>query len=386
MDTVYIYVVHSHDPELEEHVYEEFDDPYDAMKKAAKEVELETYVTEERGYAGEARMVSRVLDNPPKIIWDSDDYSGWQNYRYSDEYDKEFNSSDLDEDLDDSENNEELDDEADDEADDEVADYDKLTLNDEPGEKRNKKGKLILTEGGFSDTVTILSALLEDEWEAIKGYTDAASQLEKLDDADVPNKEIILDTLSHISKEEATHVGQLERLLHEIDPEYDISQDEGEDETEEDLVDEEPEEIEDEDEEVKESIDYRAIQEEMEENEDQVECQVCYNLVDKDDAVKTDGGYYVCKDCMQKNHDEPELDEDFRGFGKADVGDEIKIVHLAGEDNRYDGKVGTVQYVDDIGQLHGTWGGLAIIPGEDDYTVIKRFNKDYDNEPDYYNL
>ena len=31
---------------------------------------------------------------------------------------------------------------------------------------------------------------------------------------------------------------------------------------------------------------------------------------------------------------------------------------------------GIVTYVDDAGQLHGTWGGLAAIPGEDSITII----------------
>ena len=52
------------------------------------------------------------------------------------------------------------------------------------------------------------------------------------------------------------------------------------------------------------------------------------------------------------------------------IGDKIRINHLVGEDNRYDGKTGIVEYIDDAGQLHGTWGGLAVIPGEDDFTVL----------------
>lgn len=34
-------------------------------------------------------------------------------------------------------------------------------------------------------------------------------------------------------------------------------------------------------------------------------------------------------------------------------------------------KEGIVNYIDDIGQLHGTWGGLAAIPGEDIIEIIK---------------
>lgn len=48
----------------------------------------------------------------------------------------------------------------------------------------------------------------------------------------------------------------------------------------------------------------------------------------------------------------------------------IRIVHLQGEDRRYDGKEGIVTYVDSIGQLHGTWGGLAVIPEIDEFQII----------------
>ena len=34
------------------------------------------------------------------------------------------------------------------------------------------------------------------------------------------------------------------------------------------------------------------------------------------------------------------------------------------------GKTGTVTHVDDAGQLWGTWGGLAVIPGEDEFTIL----------------
>lgn len=48
----------------------------------------------------------------------------------------------------------------------------------------------------------------------------------------------------------------------------------------------------------------------------------------------------------------------------------IRIVHLQGEDRRYDDKEGIVTYVDSIGQLHGTWGGLAVIPEIDEFQII----------------
>ena len=36
----------------------------------------------------------------------------------------------------------------------------------------------------------------------------------------------------------------------------------------------------------------------------------------------------------------------------------------------YNGRSGVVEHIDSIGQLHGTWGGLAVIPGVDDFEVI----------------
>ena len=54
---------------------------------------------------------------------------------------------------------------------------------------------------------------------------------------------------------------------------------------------------------------------------------------------------------------------------RAKVGDKIRIISMEGELG-YSGKEGVVEFIDDIGQLHGTWGGLAVIPEEDDFIVI----------------
>lgn len=55
------------------------------------------------------------------------------------------------------------------------------------------------------------------------------------------------------------------------------------------------------------------------------------------------------------------------------VGDTIRITRLNDPyDNTYVGREGVVQFIDDIGQLHGTWGGLAVIPGEDGFQILKR--------------
>ena len=56
-------------------------------------------------------------------------------------------------------------------------------------------------------------------------------------------------------------------------------------------------------------------------------------------------------------------------------GDTIKITHMDDPylpKGSYDGKEGVVEHIDSMGQLHGTCGGLAVIPGEDKFIVIKR--------------
>ena len=52
------------------------------------------------------------------------------------------------------------------------------------------------------------------------------------------------------------------------------------------------------------------------------------------------------------------------------VGDKVEIIEM--QDNpSYSGKSGIVERIDSIGQIHGTWGGLALIPGLDTYKLIK---------------
>ena len=53
---------------------------------------------------------------------------------------------------------------------------------------------------------------------------------------------------------------------------------------------------------------------------------------------------------------------------KLKVGDIIVIADMHGE-VRYTGKEGKVTYIDDIGQVHGTWGGCALIPELDKFHI-----------------
>ena len=58
------------------------------------------------------------------------------------------------------------------------------------------------------------------------------------------------------------------------------------------------------------------------------------------------------------------------------VGQKIRIIRMDdnnGKDvqaNEYNGKVGIIRLVDGIGQLHGSWGGLAVNPEIDEIEII----------------
>ena len=52
------------------------------------------------------------------------------------------------------------------------------------------------------------------------------------------------------------------------------------------------------------------------------------------------------------------------------VGDKIRII-LMNREPQYSGKTGIVEHIDDIGQIHVSWGGCTLIPGVDEYKVVK---------------
>ena len=56
---------------------------------------------------------------------------------------------------------------------------------------------------------------------------------------------------------------------------------------------------------------------------------------------------------------------------EAVVGAKVLIVEMKDEP-QYRSKFGIIEYIDDLGQLHGTWGGCALIPSEDTYFIIKQ--------------
>ena len=54
---------------------------------------------------------------------------------------------------------------------------------------------------------------------------------------------------------------------------------------------------------------------------------------------------------------------------KVKIGDKIKIIKMVGEP-QYTNREGLVTHIDDAGQIHGTWGGCAIIPKIDDFIIL----------------
>ena len=55
---------------------------------------------------------------------------------------------------------------------------------------------------------------------------------------------------------------------------------------------------------------------------------------------------------------------------KVKIGDTIKIIKMEGEP-QYTDREGVVTHIDDAGQIHGTWGGCAIITEVDEFIIIE---------------
>lgn len=59
---------------------------------------------------------------------------------------------------------------------------------------------------------------------------------------------------------------------------------------------------------------------------------------------------------------------------KYPKGTKIKLIHMDDTCAPKKGAIGTVQFIDDAGQIHMSWEGgssLALIPGEDEFEVIE---------------
>lgn len=54
---------------------------------------------------------------------------------------------------------------------------------------------------------------------------------------------------------------------------------------------------------------------------------------------------------------------------KPEIGNYIKILEMKDEPD-YKGKIGKVILIDDANQIHGTWGGCALIPETDSFIAL----------------
>ncbi len=89
--------------------------------------------------------------------------------------------------------------------------------------------------------------------------------------------------------------------------------------------------------------------------------QKCNEIVaEYDDDYQVEGLEFVTDGCVINEAVEPELPA---------IGTKIRITSMEGEPH-YEGKEGEIKFIDDAGQLHGSWGGLAVIPEVDQYEII----------------
>ncbi len=58
-------------------------------------------------------------------------------------------------------------------------------------------------------------------------------------------------------------------------------------------------------------------------------------------------------------------------MNEVHIGDKIKIIHMGGEP-QYKDREGVVTHIDNAGQIHGTWGGCAIIPEVDEFIILDK--------------
>lgn len=88
-------------------------------------------------------------------------------------------------------------------------------------------------------------------------------------------------------------------------------------------------------------------------------------------AYKLNGEYYCSWHCFRV----VEKSKPKRKVVLPEVGDTILILRMAYAPS-YAGKKGVVESIDYLGQLHGTWGKMQIIPDKDVYMIIKEETDD----------
>lgn len=55
------------------------------------------------------------------------------------------------------------------------------------------------------------------------------------------------------------------------------------------------------------------------------------------------------------------------------IGDKIKIIYMNDDifGKNYNGRIGVIECIDNLGRYHGTWGGVVVIPEEDKVELVK---------------
>ena len=109
-----------------------------------------------------------------------------------------------------------------------------------------------------------------------------------------------------------------------------------------------------------------------------VKCKKCGKEIfpTADWAYKRRGTKTVRYYCSWKCYRSVKRDKDII---LPEVGDTIRIINVPGV-QAYSHKVGVVEFYDCFGQMHGTWGGWVIVPGEDTYEIIGEKENDKRND------
>lgn len=229
---------------------------------------------------------------------------------------------------------------------------------------------------------TMLNDLVADEIEAINGYEEAKKEIL---DTPIAHKDNILDTIDHVEDEEKEHVDELIAATTEIPFDKEEAPapvvEEPAQESEQEPIIEEPvieEPV------VEESLTegkkkyltaieagyqykdedgniYTMYGDEVE--EDDTGISYVWNTAEDDDSEFGLEKIYINEALLERSMADTPFDSDVK------VGDSILIVNMEGEPD-YCGRKGKVDHIDSLGQLHGTWGGLAVIPGVDKFDII----------------
>ena len=121
-----------------------------------------------------------------------------------------------------------------------------------------------------NDVFKVFNDLIKDEHEAIDGYESAEDMINQYDFSS-EDKDIILSTLAHIKAEEEEHIDELEKLPYENA-----------------ATERKP---------IPDGMTLKELVEEMEENEDMVECAWCQDLFDKSECRYEVNLGWLCSRC-----------------------------------------------------------------------------------------